>query len=775
MMTAERTDWTEMKPRARGRWVNLIFPALGIVVPDSPMRHGPCPMCGGTDRFRCDDKDGDGTWFCNGCEPHAGDGLSLVRHVKRCDFLSAVRLVADVLGHGNGNAPRRATQPSTEDPAKCVWGASGTDSGAIACYLTSRGLSGKVPESLRLHPALKYWEPTETELRLVGKFPAMLAQIVAVEGYALGVHATYLSVDGAGKAQVSESKKTRKYLDARTISGGAIRLAEFEPGKPLVLAEGIETGLAIHEATDWPVWACISAAGLESVQLPAECQDIIIGADLDASEAGQQAAEKCAARLRNEGRNVRIVLPSGPIPEGKKGVDWLDILAEQGAAAVKGAFEAAPLPLTLEEPLPVAEPWPELDQTALHGLAGEVVRLLDPHTEADPAALLVSFLAEIGCMLGRAPHLSLDGSYHPLLFWPVLVGQSSKSRKGTAGRRIQTLLQLADSDWTRGDTRGTLSSGEGLVFAVRDPQFEEIPVKDGKRITGETVTSCVDKGIEDKRLYLVQSEFGSVLRVMAREGNSLSGVLRDAWDGLDLAPMTKGNRIRATAPHIGLCGHVTRDELLRNLTDTEASNGFGNRFAWVAVKRSKELPFPSSPDQDAMAALARRIGRAIRDGRSMGALQLTTPARNAWESIYSDLSADRPGLAGALLGRAEAQVMRLAALYALLDGQSLLDVPHLEAACALWGYIEASTVLVFGDSTGDAVSDTILRGVREAEDGLNDTQINSLFHRHQSALRLERAKTTLQTAGLIHPLTVETSGRPQRLWKAGAKKAKEAK
>jgi hypothetical protein len=120
----------------------------------------------------------------------------------------------------------------------------------------------------------------------------------------------------------------------------------------------------------------------------------------------------------------------------------------------------------------VLDTWPVLDDAALHGLAGDVVRLISPHTEADPIALLVSFLSEAGTILNRGPHLLLDGGVHPLLFWPVLVGNSSKSRKGTAGKRIQTLMSLADPLWTRGEAKGTLSSGEGLAYAVRDPQYK---------------------------------------------------------------------------------------------------------------------------------------------------------------------------------------------------------------------------------------------------------------------------------------------------------------
>jgi hypothetical protein len=415
--------------------------------------------------------------------------------------------------------------------------------------------------------------------------------------------------------------------------------------------------------------------------------------------------------------------------------------------------------------------WPVLDTEALYGLAGEVVRLFEPHTEADSVALLVALLAEVGVMVGRAPHLILDGGYHPLLFWPVLVGKSSKSRKGTADRRIEALCQLTDAAWTRGESKGTLSSGEGLAYAVRDAQHKEEPVKQNGKPTGELQTICIDSGVEDKRLFLVQSEFGAVLRVMEREGNSLSGVLRDAWDGKDLTPMTKANRVKATAPHIGIIGHVTKDELLRNLNSTEASNGFGNRFVWFAVQRSKELPFPSSPDHGTTHDLSQRIRVRIQSARSMSAFRLSERAREAWKALYHDLSAERPGLAGDLLGRAEAQVMRLAALYALLDGVSVIDSIHLTPACALWQYAEASTRHIFGDNTGDHYADTILRALDQGD--IDDTGISALFGRNVSAARLAQAKATLVTAGLAHS-TNSTSGgiggRPRMMWSRGTKK-----
>src|SRR4029453_2896452 len=119
-----------------------------------------------------------------------------------------------------------------------------------------------------------------------------------------------------------------------------------------------------------------------------------------------------------------------------------------------------------------------------------------------------------------------------------------------------------------------LSSGEGLIWAVRDPIEKQQPIKEGGRVVDyQLVTE--DAGVTDKRLLVIESELASTLKVMAREGNTLSPVMRQAWDGHDLRTLTKSSSARATAPHISIIGHITRDELRRYLEATEAANGFG--------------------------------------------------------------------------------------------------------------------------------------------------------------------------------------------------------
>jgi hypothetical protein len=574
------------------------------------------------------------------------------------------------------------------------------------------------------------------------------------------------TADGSGwQSNLDYAPKPRPLYRLQTELADSTAPIVFHEGEKAVEA-AYRAGLSgLHTTT---------LAGAKSPHLsdfcPVSGRHVVVCPDND--QDGEHYAQAVTRLAKEAGAlSVRRVALTG-LPVKGDVVEWLEHggTVEDFTARLDDALVVAEPPAVVATQCELMESGAGLNEAAYHGLAGEIVRLFRPHTEADPVALLVSFLSEVGAMLNRGPHLILDGTFHPVLFWPVLVGRSSKSRKGTAGKRIEHLLQLADPSWTRGECKGTLSSGEGLAFAVRDPQYREEALREKGRPTGETVTVLADKGVEDKRLFLVQSEFGAVLRVMARDGNSLSGVLRDAWDGQDLAPMTKANRIRASAPHIGIVGHVTKDELLRNLNNTEASNGFGNRFVWLIVQRSQELPFPSAPDLTDIQEMARKIGAAIRNGRTFGRLTLTESSRDAWRAIYHDLSADRPGLAGALLGRAEAQVMRLAGLYALLDGEGTINTVHLKAALAIWEYAEASTKLIFGSSMGDPVADTIWREL-QAVGELDDSAISSLFSRNVPADKLDQAKALLQANGLAHsfPRAQTLGGRPCRVWKRGTK------
>jgi hypothetical protein len=157
--------------------------------------------------------------------------------------------------------------------------------------------------------------------------------------------------------------------------------------------------------------------------------------------------------------------------------------------------------------------------------------VIEPHTEADPAALLIQFLIAFGSLVGRSPFFPAGADHHYSNEFGVLVGASSKGRKGSSWSAILHVLGMADAAWGGRCIQSGLSSGEGLIWAVRDEITAEEPIRTGKeRRISDYQTVIKDHGIEDKRLIVVEPEFSAPLRVSERDGNTLSPVIRQAWD-----------------------------------------------------------------------------------------------------------------------------------------------------------------------------------------------------------------------------------------------------
>jgi Protein of unknown function (DUF3987) len=404
-----------------------------------------------------------------------------------------------------------------------------------------------------------------------------------------------------------------------------------------------------------------------------------------------------------------------------------------------------------------AEPtWPVMHDAAYYGLAGEVVRSIEPHSEADPVAILLQFLAAFGNAVGLSPYYQVEGDKHRAKLFVVTSGATSKGRKGTALGRIRQLMRIADPDWERDNIQSGLSSGEGVIFHVRDPI--STLGKDGK--------TEVDAGVTDKRLMLVTEEFAGTLRVMERAGNTLSPVLRDAWGTSKLQTLTKNSPIKATDSHISIIGHVTDDELRAVLTKVEMANGFANRFLFTRVKRSKLLPHGGHLDDATLQRLGKQVAERLKQARDLGRITMTDVAAEAWAENYTELSGDRPGLLGAILGRAEAQVTRLALIYALLDNKTQMDLPHLGAALVVWAFCEDSATQIWGDMIGDDVPDTIFAALKSGgSTGLRRTEMSNLFSRHVPSARITTALETLERTGKAERVPGPTVGHGERRWR----------
>ena len=226
-----------------------------------------------------------------------------------------------------------------------------------------------------------------------------------------------------------------------------------------------------------------------------------------------------------------------------------------------------------EDNEPDSIPWPSpLATEAFHGIVGEIANTIEPHTESDPAAILVQTLVMAGHLIGRGPYFPVERTKHGTNENAVMVGKSSKARKGTSWSNVREIGKAAMGIGPKGlQTINGLGSGEALVSAVQDRPEDE----------GATSGEVSDR----KRLLIMEQEYAHVLKVGAREGSTLSPTLRAAWDGEPISNLTKGSRLTSTGHHLSFIGHITGKELRDTLPAVEAANGNANRNIFVAVAR----------------------------------------------------------------------------------------------------------------------------------------------------------------------------------------------
>jgi len=181
------------------------------------------------------------------------------------------------------------------------------------------------------------------------------------------------------------------------------------------------------------------------------------------------------------------------------------------------------------------------------------------------------------------------------------------------------------------------------------------------------------------------------------------------------------------------------------------------------VKRSKLLPHGGDLNEGALADLRLRFKETVDFARQVGRIKMTDEAIEGWSAVYPKLSREQPGLVGAVIARAEAQVIRLTLIFALLDRRDAIAFEHLEAALAVWSYCEASALRIFGDSLGDPVADEILRAIRQSgRKGMTRTDIYNFFGRHRG-IRPDRSRTATACDNCEDPLGNTTDRRsPKR-------------
>jgi hypothetical protein len=471
------------------------------------------------------------------------------------------------------------------------------------------------------------------------------------------------------------------------------------------------------------------------VQTPAEHADLN-----DWTRAGATTEDLLAAMAEA----VPAVDPNKPLSTMRGGAEQADDPEEASTEFVFHHHDSFPAPMAEE---------------AFYGLAGDIVGIIYPNSEASREALLVQLLIGLGNQIGRNAYRLQSGA-HYLNEFGVLVGKTALGRKGTSWNPISNLLEHCDPQWASTRVINGIQSGEAIVHCVRD-------ATPGKEEDDEPI----DLGVSDKRTLFLEEEFARLLTVASRNGNSISPILRDAWDAKRyLRSVAKGSHNCATEAHISLIGHITPAELVKCLSDTDQKNGFGNRIIWIATRRSKKIPIPKWIHWDHYPSILANIKKCMEAFHQPRQLELSRDGIAAWNEFYNTIPDFGDGIADALTARPEAHVLRLSMIYAALDASCLITPCHIAAARAVWNYCKRSAHWVFGNAVGDPNANKILSALKRSPKGLTQTDVsNKVFHRNVTTIEIHLALEQLQAGGLVRYTDSKASNiRNVRTWFAVA-------
>lgn len=297
---------TPLSEKCRNRWPSIL-PQLGIATSFLTGRQTPCPICGGRDRFRFDDKDGRGTYYCNQCG--AGDGVELLKKFHKVDFKRVVAMIEPFIDAAPVVQKRELDADARIAALRSIWAQSEpalltNDAGR---YLVSRGIEPPFSDALRFVPRLKVTGES------VPYLAAMIAVVRDPTGKAITMHRTYLQ-DGE-KARITSP---RRMMPGDLPKGSYIALSP--PARVMGVAEGIETAIRASYRFNVPCWALISADNMRGFVPPPECKGLRIFGDNDTKFGGQAAAYDLAHRLatRPNPIDVRVEIPD------HIGTDWAD-------------------------------------------------------------------------------------------------------------------------------------------------------------------------------------------------------------------------------------------------------------------------------------------------------------------------------------------------------------------------------------------------------------------------------------------------------------------
>jgi hypothetical protein len=408
------------------------------------------------------------------------------------------------------------------------------------------------------------------------------------------------------------------------------------------------------------------------------------------------------------------------------------------------------------EPKLILEPM--ISEECFYGIAGTLANESAPEVGVSREAVLFQFLIFIGNMCEHKFYFNLGGSKLYLNDYLLIVGETSKAKKGTSLKTVKYFIEKINSDYYKLCIRTGVNSGEGLVNSVRDKVISK-----EKNKKGEEVETILDEGGKSKIALFIEPEFSRLMKSGKRDGNTATEILRQAWDGDYLEVVVKKDSCSSSDHHISMIGHITQNEFEFLNSNVDSTNGYLNRFLFCRIFNGSPVPLPISFDKlsfDFMPEL--HSAMAFIKNTEIEELALEEDAKELWTDIYNNFFYSPDDNYSDLMARTPTHILKMAMIFAVLDRNNRISKDHLISAKAIVDYSNDSIRFIFTNPNKKKLGNE--NKVIEYITKKNGTVLRSdvmreLFNRKIKALDLDFLKDSLTNQGLIKVQQLDGSER----------------
>ncbi|MFC1616836.1 DUF3987 domain-containing protein, partial [Candidatus Margulisiibacteriota bacterium] len=366
-------------------------------------------------------------------------------------------------------------------------------------------------------------------------------------------------------------------------------------------------------------------------------------------------------------------------------------------------------------------------------------------TEADRRAIKSTLMAGLGNQYGGRLKVKLGSIKSPLILNILIVGETSKGRKGEAIDKALDILKVVNPSWIENNISSGLKTGPGLIQTIINKK--------------EDVNGY-------KKLFIIEEEGGTLFNLAYQKDNNTHALIRITFDQKPLQNMTVTNPQSVKDYLLTVIVCITPKELEEVMPKLFIHNGSINRFGVQEAIKENSVAIPGEINISGINSEIDQLKKAVKLSQKLEYIELSQQAKQRWTTVYQriEIMHNNEEL-GDATARAHQQILRMSAILALSELSEVIENEHIDTAYNYWKSYAASAYNLFCQKIADKNLKKLLTALQRSKKGLTRTQIrNDVFQRNKKQEEIDTLLNSLKKRNLARMTEVKTKGRPAQKW-----------